>query len=119
MGQLFACIHGPKFVLSWYIGNNRQALYKQLCEAIHQMEVGEVLTSVRDEYCEDFYKYYLHDLVRTIHKSQNIEPKQVETEYSVSLTCARSMQFCINTVIHTEIFNGCYIYSSLKLLLMK
>ena len=59
------------------------------------MEVGEVLSSVQDEYCEDFYKYYLHDLVRTIHKSQNIEPKQVETEYSVSLTCALCMQFVL------------------------
>ena len=112
-------MHSWAKICSILVGNNRQALYKQLCEAIHQMEVGEVLTSVRDEYCEDFYKYYLHDLVRTIHKSQNIEPKQVETEYSVSLTCACSMQFCINTVVHTEIFNGCYIYSSLKLLLMK
>ena len=86
------CIHLQVSIIimlicSMLAGNNRQALHKQLCEAIHQMEVGEVLTSVQDEYCEEFYKYYLHDLVRTIHKSQNIEPKQVETEYSVSLTC--------------------------------
>ena len=88
-------MHSWAKICSILVGNNRQALYKQLCEAIHQMEVGEVLTSIRDEYCEDFYKYYLHDLVRTIHKSQNIEPKQVETEYSVSLTCAHSMQFLL------------------------
>ena len=77
-----------KFSLfSCHAGNNRQALHKQLCEAIHQMEVGEVLALVRDEYCEDFYKYYLHDFVRTIHKSQNSETEQVGAEYSVSLTC--------------------------------
>jgi hypothetical protein len=50
------------------------------------MEVGEVLISVGDEYCEEFYKYYLHDFVRTIHQSQNVEIKLVEAEYSVSLT---------------------------------
>ena len=47
------------------------------------MEVGEVLTSVQDEYSEEFYKYYLHDLVRSVHKSQNIKPEQMEAEYSV------------------------------------
>ncbi len=77
-------MHGTR--LFCHAGNNRQALHKQLCEAIHQMEVGEVLISVGDEYCEEFYKYYLHDFVRTIHQSQNVEIKLVEAEYSVSLT---------------------------------
>ena len=67
-------------------GMNRQALHKQLCEAIHQMEVGDVLASVRDEYCKEFYKYYLHDFVRNVHKSQNNKKQeQAETEYKVSI----------------------------------
>ena len=67
-----------------YTGNNRETLHKQLCEAIHQMEVGEVLTSVQDEYSEDFYKHYLHDFVRNVHKSQNKKQEQADTEYNVS-----------------------------------
>ena len=72
-------------ILFYRTGNNRQALHKQLCEAIHQMEVGEVLTSVRDEYGEEFYRYYLHDFVRNVHKSQNKKQEQAETEYNVSI----------------------------------
>jgi hypothetical protein len=49
------------------------------------MEVGEVLTSVRDDYCEEFYKYYLHDFVRNVHKSQNKKQEAAETEYNVSI----------------------------------
>ena len=72
-------------ICSIFAGNNRQALYKQLCEAIHQMEVGEVLSSVRDEYCEEFYKFYLHDFVRNVHKSQSKKQDQAQTEYNVSI----------------------------------
>ena len=73
--------HNNYYVLSCIV--DKQALYTQLCEAINQIEVGEVLTSVQNEYSEEFYKYYLHDLIRTVHKSQNIKPEQVETEYNV------------------------------------
>ena len=116
MEQLYSYVHGciSQFSLiviyMCHTGNDRQALHKQLCEAIHQMEVGDVLASVRDEYCEDFYKYYLHDFVRTIHKSQNSETEQVGAEYSVSLTyscCQSILQFLW------------LFYSSSKQLLMK
>ena len=66
-------------------GNNREALHKQLCEAINQVEVGEVLKSVDDEYCEDFYKYYLHDFVKSVHQSQHKEQEQKEQEYNVCI----------------------------------
>lgn len=49
------------------------------------MEVGEVLSSVQDEYSEEFYTYYLHDFVRSVHKSQNKKHEQAETEYNVSM----------------------------------
>ena len=49
------------------------------------MEVGEVLTSVRDDYGEEFYRYYLHDFVRNVHKCQNKKQEQAETEYNVSI----------------------------------
>ena len=68
-----------------HVGNSRPALHKQLCEAIHQMEVGEALSSVQNDYCEDFYKYYLHDFVRNVHKSQNKKQDQAETEYTVNI----------------------------------
>ena len=66
-----------------YLGHNRQALHKQLCEGIHQLEVGEVFKCVQEEYSEQFYGYYLHDYVRSVHKCQHKKPEQEEMEYSV------------------------------------
>lgn len=57
------------------------------------MDVGEVLASIQDEYSEEFYKYYLHDLVRSVHKSQNIESEQMEAEYNVRVLL-RSVWIC-------------------------
>lgn len=75
---IWLCLH-----VQWFLGNNRRALHKQLCEAIYQMEVGEVLKSVQDEYCEDFYKFYLHDFVRSVHQSQQKKKEQEDAEYKV------------------------------------
>lgn len=66
------------------LGNDRQALHKQLCEGIQQTEISEVLKSVKDGCCEEFYKYYLHDYVRNIHQSQHKEQDEQEEEYNVS-----------------------------------
>ena len=82
-------------------GNSRQALHKQLCEAIFQMEIGEVLKSVQDEYCEDFYKYYLHDFVRSVHMCQHKKNEQEEAEYNVSISIV-SMCLCIGG-FHLEV----------------
>ena len=83
-----------------HAGKNRQALHKQLCEAIHQMEVGDVLASVRDEYCEEFYKFYLHDFVRNVHKSQNKKQEQAETEYNVSIIIITKCILYDNIIAH-------------------
>ena len=66
-----------------HAGNNRRALHLQLCEGVCQTEVGEVLKSVPEEYCEEFYKYYLHDYVRNVHTSQQKKSEEEEEEYSV------------------------------------
>ena len=42
-----------------------------------------MLSSVEDEYCEDFYKHYLHDFIRIAHNSQHKKMEQEEQEYSV------------------------------------
>ena len=86
------------YFLPYNVGNNRQALHKQLCEAIHQMEVSEVLSSVQDDYCEDFYKYYLHDFVRNVHKSQNKKQEQAEAEHSVSICYVQQVSKCASLV---------------------
>ena len=62
------------------------------------MEVGEVLSSVQDDYCEDFYKYYLHDFVRNVHKSQSKKQEQAETEYSVSICDIIIVTMCTPTI---------------------
>ena len=64
------------------------------------MEVGEVLSSVRDEYCEEFYKFYLHDFVRNVHKSQSKKQEQAQNEYNVSIIVHLSWKVLPGEKIH-------------------
>ena len=75
----------------------------QLCEAICQMEVGEVLKSVEDEYCEEFYRYYLHDFVRIAHNSQHKSPEQEEEEYNVSTSGEATVKVQLDAYVSNTI----------------
>ena len=58
-----------------------------------------MLASVRDEYCKEFYKYYLHDFVRNVHKSHNKKQEQAETEYKVGVMIIIIIIFILHIVI--------------------
>ena len=45
--------------------------------------VGGVLDSVDTEKCEEFFDFYLHDFVRSIHMCTQREPTNTDMEYQV------------------------------------
>ena len=61
----------------------RQNCHKQLCEYIHSTPVGTVLKSVSTKNSEEFYKFYLHDFVKSVHKSNHRNLEHDEMEYQV------------------------------------
>ena len=64
-------------------GSSRWHLYLQLCDLVSQTAVGEVLASVDEANCEEFYHYYLHDFVRSVHQCYHRHPKYENLEYKV------------------------------------
>ena len=61
-------------------GNDKSSLQKQLCDSIEPTPVGGVLRAVNQEDCEDFYKKYLNDFVRIVHRCNH---NYVSQEYEV------------------------------------
>lgn len=47
---------------------SKQTHHQQLCELVQDTPVGAVLESVHSEDFEEFYKFYLHDFVKSVHK---------------------------------------------------
>lgn len=62
-------------------GSAVSQLHKHLCDTVEQTQVGDLLISVNglQDY-EDFYKKYLHDFVRFVHKSNLKDHKDLEYE---------------------------------------
>ena len=52
-------------------GSTQRAVHAQVCESLSDTELGEVLNGVGEEDCEQFYRWYLNDFVRTVHKSKH------------------------------------------------
>ena len=85
-------------------------LHSQLCEVVSQTAIGNVLGSVGEAECEEFFQYYLHDFVRSIyqryHKQQ--KPKRVEYKVQTSYTFKFVLHtyiiiyICTNIRIHTH-----------------
>ena len=73
-------------------GSSRKTHHAQLCEFILATPVGSVLESVDNEHCEEFYEFYLHDFVRSIHRCKHRKSETVNTEYQVIL---RTSCFCV------------------------
>ena len=49
------------------------------------MPVGAVLESVDNEHCEEFYEFYLHDFVRSIHRCKHRKLEMDNMEYQVKI----------------------------------
>ena len=64
-------------------GSSRGQLHSQLCELVSQTAIGEVLGSVGEADCEEFYQYYLHDFVRSVHRCHHKQEKSENLEYKV------------------------------------
>lgn len=75
-------IYGNTF-LSSHAGEVKSQLYKQLCDAVEQTPVGDLLVEVGPCDYEDFYKKYLHDFVRIVHRSTTQDCGQEIQEYEV------------------------------------
>ena len=60
-------------------------LHSQLCDVVSQTAVGDVLGSVDETNCEEFFQYYLHDFVRSVHRCYYKQQKSKNLEYKVGL----------------------------------
>ncbi len=67
--------------IKYSVGNDKCSMYKQLGISVKQTPVGRVLEQVDQCDYEDFYKKYLHDFVRTVHRCNHTKPEQKIQEY--------------------------------------
>ena len=75
------------FLLFYYIDIKKQILHRKLCALVSDTPLGIVLLSVRDEeQCDELYKRYLHDFVRSVHKCTHKTEEIVTLEYQVFLS---------------------------------
>lgn len=73
-------------------------LCKSLCEAVQQTPSGEVLESIDGVESEEFYKFYLHDFVKTVHKCHHKKEDLDATEYKVQ-QCRESVNNTLGRVL--------------------
>ena len=69
----------------YHAGLSRKTHHAQLCEFILATPVGAVLESVDNEHCEEFYEFYLHDFVRSVHRCKHRKSDTDNMEYQVGL----------------------------------
>ena len=61
-------------------------MHRQLSLLASDSPLGDVLLSVQDGgECEELYRRYLHDFVRSVHKCTHKMEKNVQLEYKVCL----------------------------------
>ena len=57
-----------------------------------QTAIGEVLRSVDEADCEEFYQYYLHDFVRSVHRCHHKQEKSKNLEYKVQRSLGKVVE---------------------------
>ena len=70
---------------TYYTGSTWSHLQSQLCEVVSKTTVGDVLGSVGEAHCKEFFQYYLHDFVRSVHRCYYKQQKSKNLEYKVGL----------------------------------
>ncbi len=65
------------------LGDAKHELHKQLCETVEPTIVGGILRSVKYEDSEAFYRRYLHDFVRLVHRCTHSSKDNEIKEYEV------------------------------------
>ena len=82
-------------------GSTWGPLHSQLCEVVSQTAVGDVMGSVGEADCEEFFQYYLHDFVRSVHRCYYKQQKSKDLEYKVGLRMIHGK--CIIPFLHAYI----------------
>ena len=70
-GKQFILIIQPSLIgnlFSFVAGWGKRQHHAQLCEFIVATPIGVILESVDKKNCEEFYEFYLHDFVWSVHK---------------------------------------------------
>ena len=71
-------------------GSHHQQIHQQLCELLAGTGISEMLDRVGrvqdEESCNDLYKRYLHDYIRSVHQ---VTHKCSRVEYKVRCVCGR------------------------------
>ena len=62
------------------LGDNRQDIYVQLCEVLSESQLAIILNRIPEEYWNEFYYYYLGDILRSIH---HVPHHKATDEYEV------------------------------------
>ena len=74
------------FVLSFHAENENdmESLRKKALTFLEDTSVGEILQSVSDNDCDELFKCYLHDFVKSVHLSNHSDAFLSELEYKVN-----------------------------------
>ena len=64
-----------------HIGGHRQHIFMQLCKLMEDSPVADVIESVDVVNLDEFYRWYCHDFIRTVHR---VTHKQGAMEYKVN-----------------------------------
>ena len=70
-------------IIFFHAGLSKEAHHVHLCEFILATPIGVILESVDEENCEEFYRCYLHDFVRSVHKCNHRKAEHDSKEYQV------------------------------------
>ena len=87
----------PKYFCPYFYfaGSTWGVLHSQLSEVVSQTAIGDVLGSVGETECEEFFQHYLHDFVRSVYRCYHKQQKSKNLEYKVGLRMIESR--CIQT----------------------
>ena len=80
-------------------GSNRRQLCQQLAVLVIDSDLGETLQSVHEDDCEEMYRRYLHDFVRSVHRCSHKTEQLVTDEYKV----------CTCTYVHVALTTSMYV----------
>ena len=72
------------YIILFCVGSSRQQIHRQLCKLVSDTSLGEILMSVQEDgQCEELYRRYIHDFVRSVHKCTHKQNETVKHEYKV------------------------------------
>ena len=82
------CTQSQQFLKSYSCLSTDQHPHRHLCNLVSVTSLGEILLSVEDgRECEELYRRYLHDFVRSVHKCTHKTEETVKQEYQVNVYC--------------------------------